>query len=177
MIAAGCASMLMQSVDSQRSISSAHEALRDLQTTRALLAGDLMQAAPRAVRSAEGSRRPEFLGGDEDIGLAFTRAAAEPDPNAGAVTTLLYVEYAVHDGALVRRTRAYPDALPDSAPLERVVMRDVSSARFSFYDGVSWGEGWASAGYGGALPRAVALEVETRRYGKVRILTLVGLGR
>ncbi|HRO03442.1 MAG TPA: prepilin-type N-terminal cleavage/methylation domain-containing protein, partial [Terricaulis sp.] len=43
LIASGCVAMLMQSVESQRRLGAAHETLRELQTTRALLANDLAQ--------------------------------------------------------------------------------------------------------------------------------------
>jgi len=177
LIAAGCAAMLMQSVGSQKAISAAHESLRELQTTRALLAADLLQAAPRAVRRPGVARLPDFVGGHEDIAMAFTRAGAEPDPDTGAQTSLLYVEYAVQNGALVRRTRHHPDAVAGAETPARVLMHDVSNVKFSFYDGATWGEGWAGAGYGAALPRAVAVELDTKRYGRVRLETLVGLGR
>ena len=82
------------------------EALRELQTARALLASDLAQVVPRGVQEADGRFRPRFLGGDADTALAFTRAAAEPDAEAGANTSLAFVEYVIDgEGRVLRRRR------------------------------------------------------------------------
>ncbi|MGE0597326.1 MAG: type II secretion system minor pseudopilin GspJ [Hyphomonadaceae bacterium] len=173
LIAAGCVSMLMQSVTSQQRVAEAHEGLRELQTARALLAADLAQVAIRPTRDAEGAQRPSFIGGAGATGLAFVRAAAEPDAERGGDTSLLYVEYLIEDGRVLRRSRSYLDATVDTPIGERVVLEAAGDAHFVFNDGARWIEEWGAQG--GQPPRAVALIAETPRYGAVRLEALVGL--
>lgn len=176
LIASGCVLMLMQSVDSQKRVSEAHQALRELQTTRALLAADMAQLVMRDVREANGQRRPAFIGGDADMPLAFVRASAEPDPERGVVTTLSLVEYRFLEGRIVRASRAELDAAAVSPMAERVVLSAAANPRFQFFDGSRWLDQWLAPPGGGAAPAAVALVFETPRYGEVRIEVLVGLG-
>ncbi len=173
LLASGCVAMLMQSVASQRRVDQAHLALRELQTARALLASDLAQVVPRDVREREG-RRPRFIGGDADMALGFVRASAEPDGAGGAVSMLTLVEYRVVDDRVVRATRAELDT--PGAMNERVILSGLAMARFEFFDGAQWRQQWITSASSGAPPRAVALVVETPRYGEVRIEALVGLG-
>lgn len=174
LIALGCVAMLSQSVASQQRVAAAHEALRELQTARALLSADLAQVTLRTTRDAQGARRPSFIGGDEAIGLAFVRAAAEPHPERGADTDLLYVEYVIDgEGRVLRRSRSALDPAPDAPVNERVVFAQAQSARFVFNDGAQWVEQWSAQG--GRPPRAVALIAATPRYGEIRLEALVGL--
>jgi general secretion pathway protein J len=177
LIAVGGVAMLMQSVDSQRRIGEAQTALRQLQTARALLAGDLSQVVSRSVRMPDNSRAPAFIGGDEAAPLAFVRAAAEPDPALGAATSLVYVQYLVRDGRLIRRSRSELDAIAQTPETERVLFEAGESVRFAFFDGAQWREQWVASGAGQPLPRAVALSAALPRYGEVRIETLVGAAR
>jgi general secretion pathway protein J len=175
LISAGCVAMLMQSVDSQRRVGEAQEALREVQVARALIEADLQQIAPRPVREADGRVRPAFIGGDADTALAFVRAAAEPDAQRGMVTSLAFVEYRIEDGRLMRRSRAYLDAGANTPVAERVVLAHADDMHFEFYDGRAWREQWLSASRAEPLPRAVALVFKAPRYGDVRIEALLGL--
>ena len=158
LIASGCVAMLMQSVESQRRVGQAHEALRQLQTTRALLSDDLAQLVLRDVRELEG-RRPRFIGGDADAPLAVVRAGAEPGAARQASTALTLVEYRFADGQLIRASRGDLDS---GAPMaERVLMSDAGAPRFEFFDGTAWRENWLVGPGGGAPPRAVALIVQS----------------
>jgi general secretion pathway protein J len=177
LIASGCVAMLMQSVESQRRIGEAEASLRQLQTARALLESDLMQIVSRSVRTAENARAPAFIGGDDAVPLAFVRAAAAPDAQTGAATSLVYVQYLVRDGRLIRKSRTQLDAAAQTPETERVLLDHAGNVRFAFYNGQNWLDQWVATGVGQPLPRAVALSVEAPRYGAVRIETIVGAGR
>jgi general secretion pathway protein J len=172
LVAAGCVTMLAQAVESQRRVSEQEAALRQVQTARALLESDLLQIVARPVRMADNSRAPAFVGGDDALPLAFVRASAEPDPALGAASTLVYVQYVVRDGQLIRRSRSALDATVATPESERVVLASGDDARFAFYDGANWRDQWA-----GSPPRAVALVATVPRYGQVRVETIVGGGR
>lgn len=176
LIASGAVLMLMQSVETQNRVSAAEQALRELQTTRALLSADLSQLALREVREADGTARPRFVGGDETTPLAFVRAAAEPDASGRAVTTLSFVQYRFVDGAIERLSRADLDAAaPEPAPA-RVLVRESEDAKFEFFDGATWRDTWGVGSAGASPPRAVALVFTSSRYGAVRIEAAVGTG-
>jgi general secretion pathway protein J len=173
LIAAGTTAMLIQSVSAQRDVAAAHEALRALQTTRARLSADLVHYVPRALRRDDDTRLAMFIGGDRSSGLGFVRAAPSPDAEFGAPNAIAYVTYAFEDGRLIRRLFSVND--PGAAPEERALI-DCEEARFEFYDGGVWREQWIVPPGGGTLPRAVALVLQTARYGAVRIEVFVGLG-
>lgn len=175
LIAAGSVAMLVQSAQSQRSVSEAQAALAELQTTRALLAADMLQLAPRQAHDADGRARPSFVGGDDAVALGFTRAMAEPDEAGASVTSLVYVEYLVRDGALVRRTRQALDATAATTSSERVMIAHADAIAFEFFDGAQWRQQWRASGSVSAPPRAVALVADLPRYGRVRVQALVGL--
>lgn len=176
LIASGSVAMLMQSVASQRAVSEAQASLRGIQTARVLLETDMLQIVQRAARGSDDARAPIFLGASGQ-GVSFVRASS--DIVAGqSVGRLSAVTYRLTpDGALVRASRDGVDPLPGEAGVERVVLRDLRNARFEFYDGDVWHAQWSATTVGGALPRAVALEGETPRYGRVRIVALVELSR
>lgn len=174
LIASGCVAMLMQSVESQRRVGAAHETLRELQTTRALLANDLAQLVLREVRGEDGARQPRFIGGDAAAPLQFVRASAEPGEPHARATALSLVTYRITENAVIRASRADLDS--GEAMTERVMLSDVEGARFEFFDGSAWREAWLVGPGGGAPPRAVALVFESPRYGAMRLEAIVELG-
>jgi general secretion pathway protein J len=172
LIASGCVMLLMQGVESQRRVSEAHAALRELQTARSLLSSDLAQLASRKMRLPNNAYAPAFIGGGEE-GLAFVRASAEAGPERDAVTALAHVAYVVDGDRLIRRSRRDLDPLAGGAATDRVVFMQAKNVRFEFFDGAQWRASWGEA----AAPRAVALLARVPRYGEVRIEAATGLGR
>jgi general secretion pathway protein J len=174
LISAGCVGMLVQSLRAQERLNGAQMVLRDIQMTQALIAADVSQIAPRRVRLADNQFAPRFVGGLESSAMAFVRAGASPETEQGAFTQLTFVEYVVRDGALVRRTRSAIDPLPGAAMSERILLRDLTSAKMTFYDGQAWSDTWLAA-QGRGMPKAVALEATSKAYGALRIAAFVGV--
>jgi general secretion pathway protein J len=171
LIAAGSTALLIQAAQAQRRVTEAHQALRSLQLTRAMVAADLVQIAPRAPRSGVHSgSAPRFVGGDDAVGLGFVRAAIVGDGRLGPTTSLVYVEYAIDDDRLIRRVRTNLSAPAKPDDDDQVLMEGVRDLRFEFFDGVGWSGQWIAVD--GGLPRAVALTGEIVRYGDVRIEVL-----
>lgn len=174
LVATGAVAMLAQSVDTHRRVGEAEQDLREVQTVRALLVADLSQFVARQSVRSDGAPRPAFIGGDADVALGFVRAAAEQDPEQGALSRLIAVEYRLDEGRLLRR--AYPLAGAGANASDRVLIEDATEARFEFFDGVTWRPQWIMASSSAAPPRAVALVYTSRRYGEMRIEALTGLG-
>ncbi|MCR6643549.1 MAG: prepilin-type N-terminal cleavage/methylation domain-containing protein [Terricaulis sp.] len=169
LIASGCVAMLMQSVESQRRVSAAHETLRELQTTRALLASDLAQMVLREVRGQDGARLPRFIGGDGAAPLQFVRARAEPGEAYARATALSLVSYRITEDAIIRASRADPDGGGEMS--ERVMLSDVRNGRFEFFDGTVWREAWLVGPEGGAR------RARWRLCLKARVMAKCGLRR
>lgn len=173
LLASGCVLLLRQSVTAQSKLSAAGEAMRDIQSARALLAGDLAQVAPGSV-SINGDAPAAFdgvgAGAMADRHVRFMRALGDPDPAAAFATGLVSVEYLIDDqGRLVRRLR--PSA--GGAPTDRIVLIGATDVRFEFNDGAAWQEEWRTPN--GAPPRAVAIVASVPSYGELRISGYVGL--
>lgn len=172
LVAGGGVAMLAQSVSAQREIGTAHEALRALQTTRAILDADLAQIAPRSVRLANDLHAPIVVGDADGAALTFVRAAPVSDVRMLSANRLVRVRYVIEGDRLLRRLSSVSG--PEGGGEERVLLSGAGDLRFSFFDGVQWVESWAAAG--APPPRAVALTARLPRYGEVRVLTYVGLG-
>jgi general secretion pathway protein J len=171
LISAGAVMALMLSVRGQESLAAADRALRDVQITQAVLAGDAAQMALRPVREAGGGILPGFVGGPAPIGIGFVRANADSAPITPGVA-LSYVAYSLEGDALVRTGRAALDPALGAPQTRRVLLTGLSNARFTFFDGLRWLEAWpANSGPG---PRAIALEAQSAAFGPIRIAVLAG---
>lgn len=169
LVAAGGVAMLMQSVSAQRDVAAAHEALRSLQTTRAFLSADLAQLSTRTPRLDDGGHAAAFTGGAGQLALVRTAHST----NASGAASLVRIAYVLEGDRLLRRlSRDVDNGASESE--ERVLIENIRSARFGFYDGVTWFETWDAPG--ASPPKAVALEVSAQRYGDVRIEVFVGVG-
>lgn len=171
LIAAGATGLLIQAARAQLQAAEAHEALARLQTARSLLSGDLAQMAPRAPRSAlNAGQGPIFVGGDEEVGLAFVRSAMVGDGGSLPSNRLSYVAYAIENDRLLRRVRT--DLIAPAAPAEddQILLEGAKNLKFAFFDGIVWHDQWIAMD--GGLPRAVALTGEVPRYGPIRIAVL-----
>lgn len=174
LIAAGCMTMLMQSVASQKTVTESQGALRELQTARALLSADALQIVLRATREADGTRALAFVGGQSpEVALHLVRGSADAVSGGATMGRLQVVDYRFVDGALLRRSRDFLDPVGDEGVSERRLFAAIENGRFEFFDGAEWRETWAVSGAGGSLPRALALVGEIPRYGAVRIEVLV----
>ncbi len=170
-IAAGSAVMLIQASRAQARVAEAHEALRALQVTRAVLTADLAQMAPRNPRAADGGLAPRFIGGDAEVALGFVRAATVREAASGATNALAYVQYVIDGDRLIRRSSALLEMPIPAGPDDQVLLSGAQGLRFEFFDGNDWRQQWISGG-GSSLPRAVALSGVAARYGAVRIEVL-----
>lgn len=177
LISAGAVALLIQGVRGQETLNRVDAELRDIQITQALLSADAAQIVARPTRQIDNTFIPAITGGDG--ALSLVRAIADQEAATGAGARLQFVEYVVRDGALIRRARETLDAMPDAPLTERVVMRDIAAARFAFFNGRDWVASWRPVAAGAfalasPAPRAIALEVDHRTRGTLRIAARVG---
>jgi general secretion pathway protein J len=177
LLAAGCVTLLKQSVDTQSRVAAAEASLRELQTARAMLAADVAQVVSRpanAPGAAFGGFEGVGAGVEADRHMVLFRGVGALEADSTVATSLLAVEYQVDEkGRLVRRTR---DALlpgPNAQMGERRLLEGARDVRFEFFDGLAWRETWPAQA--SAAPQAVAILANIPRYGDVRLSAFVGL--
>lgn len=174
-LATGAVTLLSSTLDSQSATEDRMARLAAFERARALLSADLGQAADRPTRGLDGLSWPGFSARNStEDGIVFqlVRRGWE-NPAELSRASMVYVEYALVEGRLERRTRAMLDGAPLGPPA--IVLEGVSalsvdiafSTTFTPVNGV----------YRGAPPAAVALTMTLDRYGPVRQAFLVAGAR
>ncbi|WP_269716789.1 type II secretion system minor pseudopilin GspJ [Caulobacter sp. NIBR2454] len=168
LITAGAVTIMSATVDNQRVVGVRVGDIGRLQRLRAILKADIGQAAPRAVRGSDGQPAlASFYGGDPWGGggplLALTRRGVETmgDP---ARSSLQYVEYALVDGRLERRSRNALDGAPLGPP--QILAEEVQAAAVAFLHEGQWEPSWKGAP-GLPLPQAVRLDLTLKGEGEL----------
>ena len=176
MLAAAGVALLSFSVRSQEAAEARLGELSQLRRLNSLLAGDLVQAAPRIHRDEGGEIRPAFVGSSgeaQGTALAFVRRGWE-NVDGGQRASLQKVEYRFENGRLVRI--GYP-LVDGAAPMAGITMLDeVAGLRLRFRDSEgSWRERWDPS-EPTQLPVAVELIADIAGSGRIRQLFLTGGG-
>jgi general secretion pathway protein J len=177
LLAVAASSLLGVSLRNADTFDKADAATRELQIARTIMRADFSQIARRSVREAYGAPVPAmFTGGsaapDKPI-VAFVRHGWDNPGGADARASLQYVEYAVTDGALVRRSRPYLDPTPETPVTTAKLLSGVGAAGMSFLSRGQWSDRWLAAPPQNSLPDAVAVDI-TLGAGVIRQAFLVG---
>ena len=179
LITAAGVAVMSSTLTNQGAVRVRVERYAELQRMRALVKADLSQAATRRTRGEDGLPAPTAFAGVSPwvVGgplLAFTRRGYE-NPDQAPRASMQYVEYALVEGRLERRTRP---AL-DGARLgpAQVVLTDVESIQSAYlFDGV-WRPTWRGEATAD-IPAAVRLNVKLKDLGEIDQLFLTsGEGR
>lgn len=169
LIAAAGVGLLTVSITNREVVAGATAEGASLMRAHRSLKNDLGQALDRPVRGASGDGAAFRASGST---LALTRGGWQ---NAsGADRGLQRVEYAVIDRRLIRRIRESVDAGPLGPP--QILMEDVEGLGIRFVSRGRSFDKWP-VDDGPALPDAVAVAVETRRFGRVEMDFAVGGAR
>jgi len=144
--------------------------IQDVQVTRAIMKADFAQVAARPVREAlGGSPQSSFAKGrDAGVLLSFVRRGWDNPGGSEARSSLQYVEYAVEEGALVRRARPYLDAAPSTAMSVRKLLGGVEGGKVAFLSGSKWTDQWRPVTEAAELPNAVAMTLTVKGMGDIR---------
>lgn len=166
LLAAGGVTVMAWASNSQGATQARMARVGELQRARAMLQGDLSQAAPRRTRNAAGIGSVQaFTGSAEPAsGLLFalTRRGWE-NPEGAPRASLQYVEYRLQDGRLERSARP----MLDGAGLDRPqsVIEGVRDARVMYRFQGEWMDGWP----GGIdrVPEALRLTLDLDGLGRI----------
>ena len=173
-------------LDGQTQLEAQTDALGEVERLRALLRADLAQSIERSAREGTGETLPAMGGGDAlpldpradelgDLLLVLTRTGWD---NPGALrprSELQRVEYRLRDDALIRRTRPYLDAAPETPHTEQLLLEGIGAVEIAFWDGQTWRPGFAGDDTA-PFPPAVRLAFDHPAYARLTNDFLVGAG-
>jgi len=177
-LAAGTTALIGESVRTKDVVTAATDRQAGLALARAILKDDLLSATPRPARDILGSTKPiSFTGGslDPDAPLLSLVRRGRVNPGLGEDrTSLLYVEYRLEGGRLIRRTRDRLDGTAKTPTTDRILMEGLTKATFEYLGTSGWVERWQAGDMGtGGLPIAAALVTESPATGPLRQLFLI----
>ncbi|MBZ6379797.1 MULTISPECIES: type II secretion system minor pseudopilin GspJ [Pacificimonas] len=174
LVASAGALMLGNSVEASQQIEEASAETMALQRSRAALAADLAQIAPRPSRDADGGLRPLFAAGRVADGALFSFIRLGPDnPDGEARPELQYVAWHQGETGLERRSARYLDGAAEE--VSATLLPGAAGARAEFYYEGAW-SGDIMTGPDAEPPRAVRLTLDHPGFGRVEQLFLVGAG-
>jgi general secretion pathway protein J len=140
-----------------------------------LIERDVTQIAKRSIRINGEAPSNVFIQTADDSFLADNQAMAfvrNGWTNPGLLlprSDMQSVAYRLEENTLERLHYNFVDAVVGQEPKIRPLITDVSDLSFEFYDGQVWQATWS----GNSLPRAIAIEIETDDFGKLRRQFLV----
>jgi len=178
-ISAAGVGIVTYGIDAKAATAQATDRLRDVQIARAMLKADLAQPVMRQVRDAYGDNRlPVFSGGITRQGdgtlMSFVRGGWANPGLAEDRSDLQFVQYAVKDDRLIRRSRSRLDATVNTPDEERVLLSGVSNVEIRFYKAGQWADRFGTGLKGQMdLPDAVALDMDVQGIGHLTQLFLV----
>ena len=150
--------------------------LRELVRAMAAFERDLLQVVARPVRDPFGDPRPALLG--EEVGGAAVELsrAGWRNPLGRVRAGVQRVRWQLSGERWQRRYWSVLDQAQDSQPQVQQALQGVTRLQLRYLDGVGgWHDSWPAPGGQAdealvALPRAVELVLEHRRYGELRRL-------
>lgn len=172
LVAVGSYQLLFSTIATRDQAMTRERALRDLQRAGMLLQRDLLQVARRPVRDEFGDVQPAFAIPGENI-MEFTRAGWR-NPLQQARSDLVRVRWRVADGRLLREHWQVLDRARSSAPVQTVLLENVSDFRLMVRGDGNWIASWPPLGDGqrrpGAapLPEAVEIRFTLAPWGEIR---------
>lgn len=169
-------SVLTSVIDSDELSTQRFEKLESLQRAMLTLERDILQAAPRAVRT-EGEVNQQVMIGGADLfdseadGLGFVHGGWHNPQFMLPRSTLQAVGYRLQEGQLQRLYGNYLDNVIGYEPKIKILLADVDDFRVYFLaaDEPESGESeWQESYAESVLPRAVAIELSSKDFGFIR---------
>jgi general secretion pathway protein J len=168
---------MLTSVLRTDSVTRNHEVqLRELVRAVAAFERDLLQVSVRPVRDPFGDPRPALLGEEGAAAAVELSRAGWRNPLGLARAEVQRVRWQLSGEQWQRRYWNVLDQAQDSQPQVQQALDGVTGMRMRYLDDDgSWLDNWPPAGISGeaqlsALPQAVELVLEHRRYGELRRL-------
>ena len=134
LISLGTMSAMTSALRGQAQLNEATDRIAEIDTARALIKADMANLLLRPSRDGYGNRDLFVISGGVDTLLTFTRSGRDNPGGLEKRGDLQRVAYVFEDGNLIRRTRTEMNPAPQSEPIDRVLISDLSRAEVSFFD-------------------------------------------
>lgn len=168
---------MLASVLRTDSVTRAHELqLRELVRAVAAFERDLLQVTVRPVRDPFGDPRPALRGEEGEVTAVELSRAGWRNPLGHSRASVQRVRWQLSGEQWQRRYWNVLDQAQDSRPQVQQALDGVTGMSLRYLDGDgSWLDSWPPARTSGearlsALPQAIELVLEHRRYGQLRRL-------
>jgi general secretion pathway protein J len=145
-----------------------------LQLAFNLMQRDIEQIIDRSIRDGYGSAQPALVGGQFNEYLLELTRTGWRNPLQRARSNMQRVAYAVEENQLIRLSWKMLDRAAEDPPHKRVLLDNVEQLDFKYIAGGNEpSDTWppASIGTAGtpvAMPAAVIVELDSKRYGKIQ---------
>ncbi|MBR9825933.1 MAG: type II secretion system minor pseudopilin GspJ [Alphaproteobacteria bacterium] len=190
LVTAIAVSLMVATMTAQEVNEDALERSAGLDRLRVVLREDFGQIANRSLRDEGGYTRRYSFAGDSDglvlpgggetdeLLLSFARHGRANPGQIRPRSSLIYVEYFLDDGALIRRTRDYPDLADTTLTSEETLFDRLEDVELAFLIGSIWVASYqAVAEAGGAnQPLAVRLRYTHPAFGEMEHIVATGEG-
>jgi general secretion pathway protein J len=179
MIATAAVAAMTFSLQAEESLSAREAAIGRLETAHAVMKADFAQAVARPAREPLGAlRRPDTTARDDALIVTLVRRGWTNPGRLAARGSLQQVDYRLEEGRLIRRSWARANPARETPVYDQVLLENVTSADFFIRSGTRWQEvDTITFARTGALPPAVAFEMETADFGRLRQQFLTTGGR
>jgi len=150
-------------------------ALKQLQRAMVIVERDFQQMNARNNRSddeltAMPLQAGKFMFDSDDDGIAFVRSGWRNPLSQLPRSSLQRVMYRIKDAHLERLSYVYLDPTTGEEPKTQLILENVESLMFEFYDENKWTETWTNKN---ALPDGVKMTLTLKRFGEVQRLFLL----
>ncbi|MEM9422756.1 MAG: type II secretion system minor pseudopilin GspJ [Pseudomonadota bacterium] len=184
-VGAASVGVMSLATNTQAQLSAVTEEVGHLERARSLIRADLLQIVDRPYQEPLSfGTVSSVLGGVDAMNaldppegelylLAFVRNGWINPRASQPRASLQHVLYLVRDGAIIRRTRPFLDAVDDTPTAEQVLFKNVEGVEAQFKVGTRWVDDWIATGevY---HPAAFRLRFAHPRYGEMEQLFLIG---
>jgi general secretion pathway protein J len=170
--------LLTTVIDSNDLSSERFQKLQQLQRAMVILERDIQQAVPRAARIEGEQQNVVMAGGESDMGdgdtLGLVRSGWHNPQYMLPRSTLQSVVYRLQDGKLERLYSNYVDNVIGHEPKIRVLLDNIERFDVEFLshqenaDDSDSESGWSKSYKGSVLPKAVAIEFDSKDFGTIR---------
>ncbi|MFV0574779.1 MAG: type II secretion system minor pseudopilin GspJ [Vibrio sp.] len=153
--------------------------LEEVQRAMIIMDSDFRQMVARSFKGNENADKNALLySGDqyldsESEGILFVRLGWQNPQQAFPRGEIVKVGYRITKENLERIWWRYPDTPTGQEPLHKVVLPQVETMSFRFYDGKAWQSTWVNAQ---KTPAAVEMTLTLKDYGEIRRVYLTPEG-
>lgn len=169
---------VLQGVLRSGDISKKHsEALTELQRAMLIIEQDFRQIVARKSRNESGESDDlsvlnvaEGLFESTDQGIEFNRLGWQNPLNLLPRSNILRVRYRLYDEQLQRLYFLYPDFVSGQEPEIQVLLNDIETLSFHFWDTTQWADSWSNKN---RLPNGIKIAFTSKNFAELNRVFII----